>query len=89
MIRTQKPPHTRCKISVLAYTYVTMVDSLTRVPLIKTIYLGFPKAFIKAVYMLWRSEMIEVFATTTTLYSPGTINIGPSMIQHYCDRPVL
>lgn len=39
--------------------------------------------------MLWRSEIIKVFATATTLCSPGTINIGHSMIRCYCDRPML
>lgn len=38
VIQMHKPPHTRCKISVLAYTYITMADSLIRVSLIKTIW---------------------------------------------------
>lgn len=61
-----------------------MVDFLTHVPLIKTIYTGFSKAFAKAVYMLWRSDMIKVFATAPTLCSPGTIDLGHSMTGHYC-----
>lgn len=82
-------PHTRCKISLLAYTYITVVHSLTRVPLIKTIYLGFSKVFTKAAYVLWRSEAIKVSPAATTFYSPGTIDIGHSMIWRCGDRAAL
>lgn len=89
VIGTQKPPHTRCRTSVLAYTHTAMAVSLTHVPSIETIYFGFSKASTKAMYMLRRSKMIKVFATAPTLCCPGTIYIGHSMIGHYCHRPVL
>lgn len=40
-------------------------------------------------YIRWRSEIIKVFATAPTFCSPGTINIGGRIMQHYCDRAVL
>lgn len=89
VIGTQKPPHTRCRTSVLAYTHTAVADSLTHVPSIETIHLGFSKVSIKAMYMLRRSEMITVFAAAPTLCCPGTTSIGHSMIGHYCHRPVL
>lgn len=70
VIGTQKPPHTRCRTSVLAYTHTAVAASLTHVPSIETIYFGFFKVSIEAVYVLWRSEMIEVFATAPTLCCP-------------------
>lgn len=52
VIGTQKPPHTRCRTSVLAYMHTAMAVSLTHVPSIETIYFGFSEVFIKAMYML-------------------------------------